>query len=362
MADISKIQIESGIYDIKDQGARDLIANIGNEEIILVGDSYLEGVGTTNPATDNFGYLLMQKLGMDGTNFHRWAEGGSSFTNPGSQGHNWLQLVESRKNEVTRANITKIIFAGGYNDVNANSQSDIEIAMNNTITAMKSNFVNAKVYVCLIGNNGAKTSAGATNRNKLKGSIYRAYCNAPKYGGIFMDKGQLPLQDYRLYESSENKVHPNGDGNLEIANYLYQALMYETADFIKETSAYNFSAISGFTGNIIAIERLNNRNVELSLYCSDLIGSINQGEVTLDLGEQDLKFLRYTSVATGNASSMALIRIGNNTTNVYHRVPAIVYLDSSSHLKMQFENNFAGETINKVIINWVTFILEANRN
>ena len=362
MADISKIEIEGTSYDIKDQGARDLIANINNEEIIIVGDSYLEGVGTTNPATDNFGYLLMQKLGMNGTNFHRWAEGGSSFTNQGSQGHNWLQIVESRKNEVTRANITKIIFVGGYNDINANSGDDINTAISNTIAAVKSNFVNAKIYVCLIGNNGAKTADGATARRKLKSYIYRCYCNVSNYGAIFIDKGQLPLQDYTLYENHANKIHPNNDGNVAIANYLYQALMYETTNFIKETAAYNFNAVTGYTGTVSCIERLNNENVELCLYCNSLLGTFSTGENSINFGQQDLKYLRHTPINTGSASSVAFIRVGNNTTNVYHRIPALVYINSNNELVMQFENTFSGETINKIILNWVTFILQANKN
>lgn len=362
MADISKIQIESGTYDIKDEVARELIANIGNEEIIIIGDSYLEGVGTTNPTTDNFGYLLMQKLGMDGTNFHRWAEGGSSFTNPGSQGHTWQGIIEARKNEVTKANITKILLVGGYNDINANTGEDINTAISNTMTTIKNNFPNAKTYICLIGNNGAKTADGATARRKLKSYIYRCYCNASNYGAIFIDKGQLPLQDYTLYESSTNKVHPNNDGNLAIANYLYQALMYETTNFVKETAAYSFSSITGYTGTVNCIERLNNENVELSLYCDNLIGTFNTGENSVNFGQQDLKYLRHTPINTGSASSLAFIRIGNNTTNVYHKVPALVYVNSSNELVMQFENTFSGETINKVILNWTTFILEANRN
>ena len=52
------------------------------DEIIIVGDSYLAGQSLTNPSTENYGYLLMQKLGMNTNNFHIWAEGGSSFTNP----------------------------------------------------------------------------------------------------------------------------------------------------------------------------------------------------------------------------------------------------------------------------------------
>lgn len=362
MADISKITIESDTYDIKDATARQMIETINDDEIIIIGDSYLAGQGTTNPSTDNFGYLLMQKLGMNTNNFHIWAEGGSSFTNPGNQNHNWQGIINARKSEVTTANITKVIFAGGYNDINASSKNDIDVAISNTMTTAKNTFPNAKIYVSLIGNNGAKTADGATARRKLKGYIYQSYCNVSNYGGIFIDKGQLPLQDYRLYETSENKVHPNGDGNLEIANYLYQALMYETTNFIKETSAYSFGGVSGFTGSITCIERLNNENVELSLYCDNLVGSVGSGEITIDLGEQDLKFLRYNNISTRNVSSMNMIRIGNNTTNVYHNVPAIVYLNSSSHLMLQFENDYNSETINKIILNWSTFILECNRN
>lgn len=362
MADISKIEIEGTSYNIKDQGARDLISNIGNDEIIIVGDSYLEGVGTVTPATDNYGYLLMQKMGMTSSNFHIWAEGGSSFTNQGSQGHNWLQIVEARKNEVTKANITKIIFCGGYNDINASNQANIETAMNNTITAVKSNFVNAKIYICLIGNNGAKTADGATARKKLKGYIYRAYCNASKYGAIFIDKGQMCLQDYNLYETSANKIHPNNEGNAAIAYYLYQALMFETTNFIKETDPYNFSSVSGYTGTITAIERINNENIELSLYCDNFLGTVARGEVSINLGDQPLNYLRYNNISTRNESSMCMIRIGNSSTNVYHKVPALLYINSSSQLVLQFENDYSSETINKIILNWNTFILEANRN
>lgn len=364
MADISKIEIDDTIYDVKDLGARSLINeldekidNINNEEIIIVGDSYLAGQGTSDPTTKNFGYLLMQKLGMTTTNFHIWAEGGSSFTNPGNQGHVWVQVLSSRINEVTPANITRLIFAGGYNDVNATAQADIETAMSNTIAYAKTNFPNAKIYVSIIANNGADTNNGADARFKLKDYIYLAYSNAPKYDAIFLDKGQLPLQNYDLFESDPVKVHPNDNGNEEIANYFYQALKYGTCDYKKDSTAYLFNSVTGFTGSIVAVEKLINHTVKLHLYASELIGTISNGINDIDLGVQPLKFLKYTAVTLENNSSHAFIRIGNNMTNVYHLVPAIIYMTNDFHVKLQFNNDYTTESVNKIIITWQHFDL-----
>ena len=84
------------------------IKNIKNKEIIMIGDSYLAGQSLANPATENYGYLLMQKLGFTSNKFHIWAEGGSSFVTPGNQNHTWQTLLQSKLNSITPSNITDI--------------------------------------------------------------------------------------------------------------------------------------------------------------------------------------------------------------------------------------------------------------
>ena len=332
---------------------------ITNEEIIIVGDSYLAGQSLASPSTQNYGYLLMQKLGMNPNNFHIWAEGGSSFTNPGNQDRTWLQIVQARISEVNPNNITKLIFAGGYNDIVASNPSNIRSAMQNTINTCKSLFPNAKIYVDLIGNNGATTSNGSNARNLLKNRIYNIYSRCYNYGAIFIDKGQLAIQDYSLYENNETAVHPNADGHIAIANYLYQALQFGTCDYVISIDAYNGNTPTDFTGSLIFAEKLVNNKVQLGFYTADLVGTITQGENNINLGVQPLRLIRHNAVATGNDSEMGFIRIGNNITNVYHRVPAKFYVNSNNELRLLFENNY--ENINKIISQWSQFEFDVSR-
>lgn len=277
----------------------------------------------------------------------------------GNQNHNWLQIVQSKINTVTPANITKLIFAGGYNDIVANSPADITTAMNNTITACKTLFPNAKIYVDLIGNNGATSSAGSSARNILKNRIYNVYCKCANYGAIFIDKGQLAIQDYSLYENNSTAVHPNAQGHIEIANWLFQCLKYGSVDYTKTINAYNGTTPSNYSGSIVFAEKLFNDKVQLQFYTDNLVGTIASGENNINFGVQPLKMIKHNAIATGNTSELGFIRIGNSTTNVYHWVPANWFVDSNNNLHLQFENNY--ENINKIISNWFSFTFDVNK-
>lgn len=329
-----------------------------NEEIIVVGDSYLAGQGLDNPTTENFGYILMTKLGMSTDKFHIWAEGGSSFTNAGNQGHTWQQIVESKLETITSKNITKIIFAGGYNDIVATTPTQIETAMNNCIDYVKSVLPNATIYIDLIGNNGATTEAGASARNLLKNRIYNIYSKCFRKRAIFLDKGQLALQDYTLYENHANKVHPNLQGQQEIANYLYQSLLKAPCDYRKDNNAFNGTipdTISSSTSFIFA-EKLFNNIVKLyCLFNFTLANSLSLGYNTIDLGEQtSIKFLRYNSVATGNNSNSNVIGVSDINTSQIYMLPCRMYVNNSNHLILSCYNEH--NDMKKIITpSWINF-------
>lgn len=372
MPDISKIQLDSAVYNIKDETARtsiqdlqnasiqtnERIDNLLNEEIIIVGDSYLAGQGLKNPTTENFGYILMTKLGMTTDNFHIWAEGGSSFTNAGNQGHTWQQIIESKLETITPENITKIIFAGGYNDIVATTPAQIETAMNNCIDYVKSVLPNATIYIDLIGNNGATTGEGATARNLLKNRIYNIYSKCFIKRAIFLDKGQLALQDYTLYENHANKVHPNLQGEQEIANYLYQSLLKAPCDYRKDNNAFNGtipSSISSSTYFLFA-EKLFNNIVKLyCLFNFTLANNLALGYNTIDLGEQtSIKFLRYNAVSTGNNSNSNFIGVSDINTSQIYMLPCRMYVNSSNHLILSCYNEH--NNMRKIITpSWINF-------
>ena len=328
------------------------------EEIIIVGDSYLAGQGLDNPKTENFGNILMNKLGMNSNNFHIWAEGGSSFTNAGNQGHTWQQIVESKLETITPENITKIIFAGGYNDILATTPTQIESAMNNCIDYVKSVLPNATIYIDLIGNNGATTGEGATARNLLKNRIYNVYSKCFRKRAIFLDKGQLALQDYTLYENHANKVHPNAQGEQEIANYLYQSLLKEPCDYRKDNNAFNAtipSSISSSSSFLFA-EKLFNNIVKLYCYFNfTLANNLEIGYNTIDLGEQtSIKFLRYNAVATGNNSNSSFIGVSDINNLQLYMLPCRMYVNSSNHLILSYYNDKSN--MKKIITpGWINF-------
>lgn len=238
------------------------IKNIKNREIIMIGDSYLAGQSLDNPTTENYGYLLMQKLGFSSDKFHLWAEGGSSFVTAGNQNHTWQTLLQSKLNTIIPNNITEIYFIGGYNDVTANSPQVIENAMKNCIDYAHSVLPNAKVFVCLIGNNASTLDAQIANRNLLKNRIYNVYKNCTKYNAIFIPKGQLPLQNYTLFEDNPTAVHPNKQGHINLANWLYELIEYGDSDYTDIQNAVNGTLPETIgTGQFIFREEIRNNNV-----------------------------------------------------------------------------------------------------
>lgn len=259
--------IQPQIDNIKNE-----ITKIKNREIIIVGDSYLAGQSLDNPTTENYGYLLMKKLGFSSDKFHIWAEGGSSFVNSGNQNHTWQTLIQSKLNTIIPNNITEIYFIGGYNDVTANNPGQIENAMQTCIEYTKRVLPKAKVFVCLIGNNASTLESQIANRNLLKNRIYNVYKNCTKYNAIFIPKGQLPLQNYTLFENNETAVHPNKQGHINLANWLYELIEYGDSDYTDIQNAVNGTLPETIgTGQFIFREEIRNNNVYFYPYGNILL-------------------------------------------------------------------------------------------
>lgn len=334
--------------------------NLGeyNREIILVGDSYLAGQSLTNPSTENFGYLLMQKLKMNTNNFHIWAEGGSSFYQSGNAGHTWQTLIQSKLNTITVNNITDIFFVGGYNEVTATSPAQIETAMSNCINYCKNTFPNAKIYVDLIANNASNLSEQVKNRNLLKNRIYNVYCQCFKYGAIFIDKGQLPLQNYTLFEDNETAVHPNSQGHIAIANYLFQNIMKGNTDYKLQHNAFNLNLPENIgTGTLIGSEIIENNIVKLGLYAQiSLATTITNNQGQLDFGEQpNLQFMKY--VPTSELKNVSTIQVtnGTDTTNLQNSTIILeCYINNNNHLILKYYKTDDIEVKN-LYINWKWF-------
>ena len=333
------------------------IEEITNREIIIVGDSYLAGQGLSNPSTENFGYLLCQKLGLSSSQYHLYAEGGSSFYSPGSLGHTWQQLLASKVNELTPDNITEIYFLGGYNEVTASTPTQIENAMIDCISYAKTTFQNAKIYVSLIANNASTLTEQIANRNLLKNRIYNVYKNSPNYGAIFLPKGQLPLQDYTLFENNATAVHPNANGHVAIANWLFELINNGDSDFTNIHNAFNATIPSSIgSGSFTLREDVRNNEVSLFAFGNvSLTNPLTAKTGDIDFGEQgDIHFLRHIQTNNGNNQSTYIPIQGVINTGTSETSPLLINfrINPSGHLVMHYYNFNNATSVKSLIFNW----------
>lgn len=246
MADISNIQIGNNNYNIKDLQARNSITEINNrldnERIICVGDSY--AVGTTYGGTVQGWPERLQILrGLDNNHCIKLAEGQSGFTKVGLQGHTFIGLLEANINNISNPEtITKVIVCGGHNEYDSDGVS-LNNAISSFISYCKQHFVNAKIYVGMVGNNSNTTSFGKSVRTAIYTFILRSYQNAPLFGGIYLNGIQNILRDYKDF-MSEDGVHPNSTGYNFLAGYINNAINNGYADFQGNTHVDTISAVN----------------------------------------------------------------------------------------------------------------------
>lgn len=334
------------------------VDQLNAKEVILIGDSYLAGQSLANPATENFGYLLMNKLGMNTSNFHQYGEGGSSFVAAGNGGHTWQTLLQSKVSEISDVTkVTDIWFFGGYNDVTAENPGQIETAMANCINYAKTTFPNAEIRIALLGNNASTLSAQIANRNLLKNRIYNVYMNCDKYGAICLPKTQLPLQDYTLFENNETAVHPNANGHIAIANWLYQLLKSGDCTFYKSHNAFNLTVDASIgTSTLAMAEDIKNEEVLAALY-GDITPTtpLTSHYGDIDLGTQsDIHFLRYVNANPAkNFSTQCTVRgITNISMGTDTPVITSLRINPSGHLVIRYYVSDTSTSIKKLSFEW----------
>lgn len=287
MADISKIQLENNVYDIKDSTARsdladyetsnDLeIANLklpknftANKKFLLIGDSYAEGYtpdGNTTPWTT----LFDNTTGL--TNTIVKAKGGAGFVNL-ADNKNFQTLLE----EVTSDNsVTDIVVLGGYNDKPYN-QSQVYNSINSFIIKANEKFPNAKIHIGFVGWSKISTDIYPL---QIICQYYKDCCGY--YNAEYLNNIEYSLHRYFTVFSSDG-YHPNSAGQTTIARNLLQALATGSCN-----SQFQFASLT-----------LSYNNVTGDPFGNDLTVRCNENLVTVSLSTH--KTINFTS--SFNASS-----------------------------------------------------------
>lgn len=207
MADISKIEIESRVYDIKDEVARNLIANIGNKKILFIGDSYLAMDNGSTGVIDYFKTIS----GISNVIYNVYSGTGFAYT---VDSKNFVTLL----NEVTSDNdITDIIVCGGYNDQYVNPKSNILSAISTFCTNAKTKFPNAKVYIGCVG------FTMEENKRYSCFEVYTQYTQCNRYGAIYLNGVETVMHDTSLFVGDYDLTHPREMGREMLATAIHQA-------------------------------------------------------------------------------------------------------------------------------------------
>ena len=162
---------------------------------ILIGDSYSVGVSATN----NKGWSTYTKelLESNGYSVTIINENGAGFVKQGENLHTFKTLLESNlPNILNKQYVDKIVVAGGCNDY-LYTTNVIEPAIEEFINFCKTNFINSKVYVGMIGNFSKEISGW---KFALYNKVLPAYINCNKYGGIYLSGTENLNKKYSLFD------------------------------------------------------------------------------------------------------------------------------------------------------------------
>lgn len=225
MADISKIQIESGTYDIKDSTARSDIANINSRlnllekrKFVFIGDSYDAQVDPSNPSSIKWwSTVIVEVLGLSPNDYIRSSNGGASF---GNNSNTFKDLIDVLSYDES---VTDVLIAGGYND----QYYDYEHISNGAWacdSAIKNKFPNARIHVAFIGN-----STASSTKLALKETLQKYIQMSNTIGWHYINNSEYSMQDYNSSFLADG-VHPSVYGATIIGRNLAKGLLYNVAD------------------------------------------------------------------------------------------------------------------------------------
>lgn len=354
MADISKIQIENGTYDIKDETARtnittinQNITNLSNQinntiqkpfnmkKVIFIGDSYAS-------RTNNWVSPLITKLGLQSGDYYIGALGSTGFCSPNNN-KVWLTLLQEIVDDLTSAqkeDITHVIVCGGAND-NTYSQASIDTAISSFVSYVNNNLPNA---ITLIGEIGWTRDATAiVDYSK----VVNVYSKCAKYTKCFYLKNvQYTLHNYNLLES--DNVHPTADGCDELARNIYDAIMTGSCNVIysqRKTAFTRFNVYEELNNNICRLYSNATRQI-----ANESISITADGNTGVDLGNLGAHYIFGSYFQDCRVYITALV---SNSSNTRYELPGTIGV-YDGHLywypfKLDSGGSFLTDTLANVI-------------
>ena len=254
-----KAETDAAIADVKES-----LFTFKNRRMLFVGDSYALG-WTASGTVSRFPDLVAASLGLSSSQYSLHAYGGSGFINS-SGGHTYIDIL-NESNMSDPDTVTDVIVVGGYNDISLQqSPGGIRAAISAFIARSKVLYPNAAVRIGFVG-----ITPLADRKYKASLTLKDYQYGANQYVGAYMSGIENCLHNYKWFTA--DKIHPNDDGQHEIARAVVNVLMSGSADIYIPNTNFNITNETGITANWANMTAtLNNGTVHISSrYRMDII-------------------------------------------------------------------------------------------
>lgn len=324
---------------------------INSERTIIIGDSYALD---RRPSINITGWAipLQELLGLSNNDCYIIQDNGGGFTLQGSNG-TFLEAL-TNLSVTNKDTIKNIILCGGLNDISATNQETIESAISSFMSYVKTNYINANVYIGMIGWSCDMTENKQYDRYRVVNKVLPAYQNCSKYDAIYLNGVENVLHDISEYYDN---AHPNQTGCDRLANYIYQAFKNGYASVTYEDHYLTFESENITTSYYSVTEKIvNNQTIifDNNEYGSQIAFTSNAptlANYNLLIGDLDTKYL--TNVYTYQEILQCPCVLKDNNNNYYQGYCSMYIKEYwQAWLRFTGDSNANGKTI--VEINLLT--------
>lgn len=277
MADISKIQIQNGVYDIKDTTARQSISdlntsvdtrinNLSNSlltDLVVIGDSYTALSGST--WAEDLADLLHLTL-------HKHATSSMGFVHQ-SGGNTFEDLLDWADTSFYNK-VKYLICYGGINDYDI-QRAPMQAGVEAFIQKAKNNFPNAQIIIV-----GPQVDAGQFSSMKVQKERVAMERACSNQGVAYVDASNWLINSTYNYTETyaTDHLHPSALGYKLITSKMLGVINNQCNSDIKLMLSFN----APYTGSI----RINNKKDGIH-FTSRITGDFVQGAYNIPIKIED---------------------------------------------------------------------------
>ena len=287
---------------------------LNDDIVVLLGDSY--GVNNTSHtyAWYSWGDKLAELRGWtEGVDYFNFCTGNSGLTVVDNNYYANLLANESRITDKTK--VKTFIIAGGYNDnyyfSGSNNDSDYATKLEELVTYIQTNYVNAEIYMGMIGNSKALNGTGI--RSVMINNALYGYSKIENYPRChYMKNVECVMHRYDYFYN--DNTHPNEAGATMLAQAINESVYGSGYTPIFNKAQITFSSVT------INVNQIGN-NLAFSLtgscYPTISVTSMQQVNFTTSYTIADTQtYIRNVSSAFTNIPFIANAACSDGTNTI----------------------------------------------